>query len=325
MIKYIIKSNNTTYMIDTIAEISLLNTQLSAGNYMNAGKEYAFAVARSFRNDAREYVAGANTLRRKVARGMGSLAVPIAFASELTVGNETVVGGASIAAVSASNEFMQGAGSTGERALRAGVAALGSGAAVGTISYLQQRVYGRVAREGIRHIPKTVGFLSGTLGVHRNDLIEMEEDRHQIETEKIQIAVNKTENHADSFIKRYGSKVLNFLKYPDGWSAKDTAIARTAGTSLNLIHANVQSGSLDDATSSSVEHGSALSIAKIWAGLASGVVAIEGVLGTTYPHLMETIVDKANSPNVIGTALVGLCTAYYWLQDGYQAITRQSN
>lgn len=312
-------------MIDTIAELSLLNTQVPAVQYVNAGKEYVVAAARSFRDDVAEYVAGANTLRKKIARGIGSIAVPMAFASELTIGNETVVGSASIAAVSASNEFMQGAGSTGERAVRAGIAALGSGAAVGTISYVQQRLYGRVAREGIRHISETVDFLSSTLGVHRGEIFDAEESQRQLESESRDSIGHETGDLNAGFMRRRGSKLLDFFRYPDGWSAKDSAIARTAGTSLNLIHSNVRSGSLDDTASSSIEHGSALSIARVWAGIASGVVAFEGALGTPYPHLMEAIVDKANSPNVIGTALVGMCTAYYWLQDGYKAIAGQTN
>lgn len=318
--------------ITAVAAATFIESQAGLAPYMASRLEYARELGETVKTDVAERINGAEGRFRRlkqVGRAVGSLAVPATFGLELTIANETVAGGAAIAATNATSELIQ---SVNDHDLLARGAAgagaiVGAGLFAGTVSYLQQRFYGRVMRGGLSDMPKTVDFLAGTIGSSR--------DGASTEAEKPNVQdANSVADTADpeqtrGTLRRVGdagSRVLKWLRYPDGWTATDTLTARTAGTSLNLVHANVKSdGGLTTDESRRTEHGSALAISRVWALLTSGVVGAQVATAAANPELMETTVNYVTSPQLLATVGVAACVSAYGIADIRSAVSSIRN
>lgn len=310
-------------LLTAAATLTLENqTQATLLPYVSARADYVRNLARIAGTDIQESIGNAEGALRKSAKAVGGVAIVGTFVSELTAGNETVATGVALTAVNAASDFMQPAGNVYERAGRAVVGTVGAGVIAGAASYVQQRVYGRVSREGLRRLPKTVDFLANTTGGQAKLTDNEIMDSNPPHIDVPELAQDK--NDQSSFRSRVGT-LFNRVRFPEGWTTKDSLTAQTVGSSLNLIHAHVKAGgSLSDEQSTKVEHGSALAISRVWAGLAAGVVLLQGAVGTASPEMMEAAVEKMNSPTALASLFLAAYLPVEWVRMSKGLVSKKS-
>lgn len=283
--------------------------------YLTSRAGYVQELASHAKADVHDRLSMQEHWLRKTGRAIGGLLVPAAFGLELTIANETVAGGTAIAAAKLSNELLHSADNIYERVAFGIGSVIGTGILTGAVSYIQQRAYGRIMRMGLNRMPSTVDYLASTLSGSRG--IKSSEKEHD---ESIQYQnLGSRSDQPDARLaqnKLSGSKLLKWLRYPVDWTAIDTLTARTGGTSLNLLRANVVAGRrLSDEESARTEHGSALAISRFWTAAASGVVTIPVITGTAKPELMEEVVDFITAPQVLTTIGVMTCGLICYAMD----------